>query len=273
MKKIAYFIENYNIVEKLADYAFSEDIECIDCSNFVKEGNLNCIDHGFICLVTDKHELEIEKNDLPMVFISKKNSGKHIFELDESFDLVQFRMLIDTIYHGGKLGYFSSTFHLTSINKEIIIKNNIFEVDKVVYNITKELAYFCSLNEIQKLRIGLSEIITNSIEHGNLEITGQEKFENTEKGTYISLIVERLSNKTFFKRYVTVSIYFDKNYFKATVRDMGKGFDTEKSISTQDENDLLKLHGRGIMITKMYFDKVEYNKKGNEVTLTKRFEC
>ncbi|MBC7197534.1 MAG: ATP-binding protein, partial [Deferribacterales bacterium] len=99
------------------------------------------------------------------------------------------------------------------------------------------------------------------------------KFENTEKGTYINLIEERLSNKTLSGRYVTVNIYFDKNIFKALIEDMGKGFNTEDALKNNNENNLLKLHGRGIMITKMYFDKVEYNKKGNKVMLIKRFEC
>lgn len=272
MKKIACFVENYNLLERLKKYASSEEIECRD---FIAESSFEKIDHGFICIITDKTELnlKIKSSEVPIVYISKKNSKKHIFEMDESFEIAQFRMLVDTIYHGGKLGYFSGGFYPTFIRKGIIIKNNIFEVDKVVYNITKELAYFCSINEIQKLRIGLSEIITNSIEHGNLEITGEEKFENTEKGTYINLIEERLSNKTLSDRYVTVNIYFDKNIFKALIEDMGKGFNTEDALKNNNENNLLKLHGRGIMITKMYFDKVEYNKKGNKVMLIKRFEC
>jgi anti-sigma regulatory factor (Ser/Thr protein kinase) len=34
---------------------------------------------------------------------------------------------------------------------------------------------------------------------------------------------------------------------------------------------LLDLHGRGILITRAYFDSVSYNDKGNEVMLTKAF--
>ncbi|MBZ4672308.1 MAG: hypothetical protein JG762_538 [Deferribacteraceae bacterium] len=269
MKKIACFIENYNILQKVQKYS---ELEEIDCVNFVD--NPCEIDYGFIFYITDvvESEKKFDCGELPIVIIGQKESKKCVYELSESFDIIQFRMLIDTIYHGGKIGFFSDGFYPKFIHKEFIIRNNIFEVDKIVYNITKELSCFCSISDIQKLRIGLSEIITNGIEHGNLEITGDEKFESTEKGTYTDMLNERLQRDEFSKRYVTVNIFYNNEYFEVRVTDMGKGFNVKKA-SEKNEDDLLKLHGRGIMIAKMYFDEIEYNEKGNSVKLYKRFKC
>ena len=269
MKKIACFIKNYNILGKISEFSKIEEIECVD---FIKQP---CeLDYGFILYVTDVADSDknFDLGDLPLVFIGQNKGRKYIYELSESFDIVQLRMLVDTVYHGGKAGFFSEKFYPNFISKEFVVKNNIFEVDKIVYNITRELAYFCNISDIQKLRIGLSEIITNSIEHGNLEITGDEKFENTEKGIYMDLLNERLNNEKYSKRYVTVKIFYNREYFEAKVTDMGNGFDVKNVQEINDDN-LLKLHGRGIMITRMYFDRVQYNDKGNSVTLYKRFKC
>jgi len=269
MKKIACFIENDNTLQKVQHYSELEEIECV---NFID--NPCEIDYGFIFYITDNADSvkNFDSSELPVVVIGGKNSKKCIYELGQSFDIVQFRMLVDAIYHGGKIGFFSNGFYPNFIHKEFIIRNNIFEVDKIVYNITKELCYFCGISDIQKLRIGLSEIITNGIEHGNLEITGDEKFESTEKGTYTNMLYERLQREELAKRFVTVNIFYNDEYFEAKVTDMGKGFDVKKA-SEKSEDDLLKLHGRGIMIAKMYFDKIEYNEKGNSVKLFKRFKC
>jgi anti-sigma regulatory factor (Ser/Thr protein kinase) len=57
--------------------------------------------------------------------------------------------------------------------------------------------------------------------------------------------------------------------FEITIRDEGGGFDWRKLPAVAPEN-LLAFNGRGIFLTKIYFDEVSYNELGNEVTLRKR---
>ena len=57
--------------------------------------------------------------------------------------------------------------------------------------------------------------------------------------------------------------------FEVTIRDEGKGFDWRALPAVVPEN-LLAFNGRGIFLTKIYFDDVEYNEAGNQVTLRKR---
>ena len=52
------------------------------------------------------------------------------------------------------------------------------------------------------------------------------------------------------------------------IRDDGGGFDWRKLPAVEPEN-LLAFNGRGIFLTKIYFDEVTFNDTGNEVTLRK----
>ncbi len=71
------------------------------------------------------------------------------------------------------------------------------------------------------------------------------------------------------ERTTHINIDIRDNILTVTITDQGKGFDTTKLPDPTDKECLLKLHGRGIFITRMYFSKIKYNEKGNEVTLIK----
>jgi len=56
-----------------------------------------------------------------------------------------------------------------------------------------------------------------------------------------------------------------------TVEDEGRGFDYRNLPDpTRDEN-LIKAGGRGLFLIRNMMDKVEFNSKGNKVTMTKLF--
>ncbi|MEF3254372.1 MAG: ATP-binding protein, partial [Deferribacterales bacterium] len=214
---------------------------------------------------------EYENPLLPVAFLGHPKGYRYPhYILDEDIDFFQLKALMDIIMNGGTLVNFSSACRLKEFSSSYIIKNDIFSIDKIVFNITKDLVGFFKLSDLQKIRIGLSEIITNAIEHVNLEITGDEKFKATESDSYYTLLEERLKNERYSKRVVKVDIRLKRSFLKIKIKDSGKGFDTSKIKLNYSEEDLFKLHGRGIMIAKMYFDDILYNRKGNEVTLVKR---
>ncbi|HNA09611.1 MAG TPA: ATP-binding protein, partial [Leptospiraceae bacterium] len=57
------------------------------------------------------------------------------------------------------------------------------------------------------------------------------------------------------------------------ITDMGDGFDHEKMLTRPRNDSTLSQvgHGRGIMMAREFFDKIEFNGKGNSVYLLKRF--
>ncbi|MCP4133707.1 MAG: ATP-binding protein, partial [bacterium] len=59
-----------------------------------------------------------------------------------------------------------------------------------------------------------------------------------------------------------------------TVTDEGNGFIFQPFINSRmaDVNKRMESHGRGIIMAKNIFDAITYNKKGNQVTLEKKFK-
>jgi two-component system, sensor histidine kinase LadS len=127
-----------------------------------------------------------------------------------------------------------------------------------------------SSNDIIAIRLGLREILINAIEHGNLEISFDEKSRQIEQGDYLQFIQKRQQNSSYTGRKITVEFALDGNRVVYKIADEGKGFDHVNFIKKKKENTSeLLAHGRGISLALNIFDEVKYNKKGNQVLLVK----
>ncbi|MGA1846497.1 ATP-binding protein [Deferribacter abyssi] len=275
MKKIAVFLNKFEDCKKIVK-KFCEDefFEFVDIDNIDKLSN---VDHSWVMILIDEYDENLAhlKVKVPLVLVGdtpKSVNTIYCYHLSQNFNNICLRGLVDTIYHGGFLDTLNNSFRPTYIKKECVIHNDIFNIDKIVYNLTRELVFFFKISDIQKLRIGVSEMLTNAIEHGNLEISGDKKFIETENGTYLEFLKQRLIDGKYKDRFVNLILEVNTEVFKVEIEDMGKGFDTKSVVNKFDDENLLKLHGRGILITKMYFDEVVYNEKGNKVTLIKRIK-
>ncbi len=119
------------------------------------------------------------------------------------------------------------------------------------------------------IEIGLSELVTNAIEHGNLNITFEEKSETLKNFTLEDLYSKRLKNKKLAGRKVTVEYAFSPEKCEWTITDEGNGFDPNSIPDPLAEENLESLHGRGIFFSRHLFDSVEYLGKGNIVHAVK----
>lgn len=114
--------------------------------------------------------------------------------------------------------------------------------------------------------IGISEMITNAIEHGNLGITYREKSELVEKGEWLKEIERRLNLPENVNKYVHLTLKRRGDTMTVLIEDQGPGFDWTKYLE-MDEVRVFDNHGRGIAITNKYL-KLEYLGTGNKVLLT-----
>ena len=137
----------------------------------------------------------------------------------------------------------------------------------LINQVTLQLPSILPEEEILNLKIGIEEMIVNAVEHGNLGISFAEKAAAIEAGTLRELIVERLRGEGA-ARVVTVASRLTRELFEITIGDEGEGFDWRALPGVEAAN-LLTCNGRGIFLTKIYFDEVRYNERGNEVTLVK----
>ncbi len=133
--------------------------------------------------------------------------------------------------------------------------------------------YEAILSNIVNIKMGLFEILVNAIEHGNLGITSEQKeyllSSSKWEDEFRILIQSPLARQTF----ITVEITLEKNQLSITVEDQGNGFDVSRvSEKLENAQPSTSLSGRGIIMTKYYFDRVVYNNKGNSVTITKAIQ-
>jgi len=268
MKSIYFKTTNKGIIENIGYFCKEEGYNSINL--FDENIDVQSLNYGFV-IADGKFSSDFVNVKIPIAFINQPDQyyAPH-YIMDENAGIINIKIFIDSALNGGVLANISSACEIESIKYNYKIHNDIFSIDKIVYNLTKDFIHFFKLSDLQKIRIGISEMITNAIEHGNLEITDEEKFNATENDTFYELLSKKLSDKRLNQRKVDVSISLDKKILKIVIKDKGKGFDTSKIKKQHSQEDLYKLHGRGILITSMYFDEINYNKKGNIVTLIKK---
>ncbi|MBS0618485.1 MAG: ATP-binding protein [Spirochaetes bacterium] len=120
------------------------------------------------------------------------------------------------------------------------------------------------------LRLALYEMLVNAMEHGNLEINYEMKKNLLEEVIdYQRYLQERANSEPFAKRKVLVSYKYDGKSITFTITDEGKGFDASKVPNPHSSENLERLNGRGIFISRVNMTRVTYNDIGNSVTLYK----
>jgi anti-sigma regulatory factor (Ser/Thr protein kinase) len=135
------------------------------------------------------------------------------------------------------------------------------------------ISYLYNTNRISSddrssLQMTLMELLMNAVEHGNLEISYDEKTKwLMTGGDMMQLIAERKKDPKYRRRSVRISYVIQNNSSAFRIEDDGDGFDWRAMLAKKDEeND--GTHGRGISLSKSLVKKLKYNEKGNQVTFT-----
>ena len=135
-----------------------------------------------------------------------------------------------------------------------------------------EAAKVCDEESRPRVMLGLVEIFTNAVEHGNLNITGPEKLALKAKGErhYQQELAGRMSRPPYCDRKVIVTATINDQEATFTVQDEGQGFDFSDLPDPTDPENLFKSSGRGILLARAFLDDLFYSGVGNTVTLVKR---
>ncbi|HNW35211.1 MAG TPA: response regulator [Candidatus Ozemobacteraceae bacterium] len=123
------------------------------------------------------------------------------------------------------------------------------------------------------LKIALVELLANAIEHGNLNITCQEKQAAMEESLdgIDKLREERLRKEEFAQRNVTIEFTMDQESCEWIITDEGLGFDFNTLPNPLDPENLTQPNGRGIFLARLNFEQLEFIGKGNTVRVRKVF--
>jgi PAS domain S-box-containing protein len=159
-------------------------------------------------------------------------------------------------------------------NQVYKIGNYLTQVDFICKRVSKACAKYLDNELIIELKLCLKELLVNSVEHGNLGITFEEKTESLANDEYFQVLIDRQKDPKNIAKKISIeySLHSDRVEFRIT--DAGDGFDHVKMLN-RSKNDISLVpvgHGRGIMMAREFFDKIQFNEKGNSVYLVKFFK-
>lgn len=123
-----------------------------------------------------------------------------------------------------------------------------------------------------KIVLAFQEAITNSLEHGNLELKSEWKDECNEDGidNYSLTKKARLADPVYGDRTVQLQIEYNPALLRILIRDQGPGFSMQKSVATEVDNSV-RCYGRGLAIIESAMDSVEYREGGRLIEMCRRF--
>ncbi len=168
--------------------------------------------------------------------------------------------------------YLNNRLLLEKVNKGKqmlgLVKESAFQFNTLEE--VKDLAPFIAnfYPDPERVILGISELMTNAIEHGNLGIGYDKKTELLLNGVWPEEITRRQNLPENKEK--TVQVHYQKtpHTIVLTIRDSGKGFDWRPFLEISTDR-ATHNHGRGIALANMLsFDKLEYLGKGNEVRCT-----
>ena len=115
------------------------------------------------------------------------------------------------------------------------------------------------------ISLGLTELLVNAIEHGNLGITYAEKSKLRQNGEWENEVEKRLSSEPYAARKAVVTLRRFADEIEFTIRDQGAGFNWQPYLDF-DPARAFDLNGRGIaMANRIAFRALEYQGCGNVV--------
>ena len=158
-----------------------------------------------------------------------------------------------------------------NVSGSFVMDNDPYNI-KTYANLVSNYLYnanYVNRDQRERLHVALFEMLMNAVEHGNCNISYEEKTAwLDEHGDILDLIRRKnrepqvRGKRVFFSYRITP----ERSYF--TVRDEGAGFDWRSRVKANPSDVNLGLHGHGIQMTSHYIEKLAYNDAGNEV----RFE-
>lgn len=149
-----------------------------------------------------------------------------------------------------------------------VLPNSLLEIEALI-NLT--CSYLFNTNKINvsrrnRLKVALTELLVNALEHGNCDIGYEEKAIWLENGNkIIDLIKSKLTDPERATRSITFTYEINRDSSSFTIEDQGVGFDWKRYMDPDDEMLYTTVNGRGIIMARSSSACVDYNEKGNRV--------
>jgi DNA-binding response OmpR family regulator len=162
-----------------------------------------------------------------------------------------------------------------TINRETMLMTNMVKTAEYHFKTLEEARLLVNRlselnNDMPHIRLGLTELFINAVEHGNLGITYAEKTQFVRENSWAQEVERRGSLPEYVDKYVRVRFRRTESEVSFDIADQGDGFDWQKYLEISPER-AFDPHGRGVAMSRMMsFDTLEYIGSGNRVIATKK---
>ena len=161
---------------------------------------------------------------------------------------------------------------LVAVESTYVVGNDHHFASQVIAVLEEQLQTMKYSDATGMLRISMAlrEAVANAIDHGNL---GLDSAMRDEDGlAYSELGRQRAEQEPWIHRRVSIASRVTPDEVSYTVTDEGAGFDPSVLPDPLDPENLLRAHGRGLMLISSFMDEVSHNETGNAITMVKRRE-
>ena len=111
--------------------------------------------------------------------------------------------------------------------------------------------------------VGLSELMINALEHGNLGISYQDKSGLIASGGWRTEVERRQALPENLDKWVNIVFNRSRAVLQLRIEDQGQGFPWQEFLQP-DHGRLFDSHGRGILLAKWEtFDRIDYQGNGS----------
>ncbi|PKO38207.1 MAG: response regulator receiver protein [Betaproteobacteria bacterium HGW-Betaproteobacteria-4] len=163
----------------------------------------------------------------------------------------------------------SRAAHLEEAQKLIRSVEYRFVTLDEINSLVPVLAALCPAPDV--VAPGLSDLMVNAVEHGNLAVSYQEKSLLKWEGDWEAEIHRRLALPQFRDRFATIRLERRADSVVFTIADQGNGFEWSRYLAFDPER-AFDPNGRGIAMARMMsFSSLEYQGCGNVVVATVNF--
>ena len=198
--------------------------------------------------------------------IEGMNSGAYYY-LTKPFDDEMLRSTVRTAIEDKKRYDLLTSELEESVRGLATLQDAFFEFQTIdeANDLAKVLANACA--SPNKVVTGISELLINAVEHGNLGIRYEDKSRLVRKGGWQDEVKKRLQAPENRDKKVLVSFKREGPINKIVIEDEGSGFEWKKYL-TLDPHRAFDSHGRGIAMAKiMSVDEINYQGCGNKVEI------
>jgi FixJ family two-component response regulator len=124
--------------------------------------------------------------------------------------------------------------------------------------------------EVKNVFLAIDEVLSNAIFYGALGIDSSLRDRPDGHTQFEQTLLLRSASPEYTHRLIEVYAKYSQEEVIFRIKDPGPGFDYHNLPDPTDPENLLREHGRGLLLVRCFMDDLHFNEVGNEVTLVKK---